>query len=332
MRLVELSGLELTHLRVLHTLFRERSVRQTAETLCLTPSAVSHALKRLWDTLGDELFLRTSEGMHPTVRARELEPKLADAMRSLGEVFQPAQYDPATSDRRFHIACLPFRAANLLPNLAARLRDDAPGIFIQVHPLDRSVVHDLETGRIDLVIGNFGTMPDWMEAFPLSSERLVVVLRKGHERGRDGIDLHTLGQLSHVDVRIGDFGPIDAGGNVAVDGLEFLIPDDRRTLTRLLDAHGLRRRVAMMVSDNMCALGVVARSDLVTLSIRQAAIDFSQTNPIALFEPPFEAQPFPISMVWNRKLRDDPGLCWLRDMISDISAQEKIRTAAYQAS
>ncbi|WP_339703759.1 LysR family transcriptional regulator [uncultured Sphingosinicella sp.] len=42
-----LSALDLNHLRILDTMLRGLSVRQTAEHFCVTPSAISHALAKL---------------------------------------------------------------------------------------------------------------------------------------------------------------------------------------------------------------------------------------------------------------------------------------------
>ena len=53
---------------------RERHVTRAAERLYLSQPALSHALKRLRESLDDPLFIRTEKGMQPTPRAQALQP------------------------------------------------------------------------------------------------------------------------------------------------------------------------------------------------------------------------------------------------------------------
>jgi len=63
---MELAKMDLNLLVVFHHLLRERRVSRVAQTLGLSQPAVSNALRRLRNQLGDELFLRTPGGMEPT--------------------------------------------------------------------------------------------------------------------------------------------------------------------------------------------------------------------------------------------------------------------------
>lgn len=49
--------------------YEERRLVKAAERLCVTPSAVSHALRDFEQSLGTKLFERTSEGVQPTTQA-----------------------------------------------------------------------------------------------------------------------------------------------------------------------------------------------------------------------------------------------------------------------
>ncbi|WP_375294272.1 LysR family transcriptional regulator [Caballeronia sp. PC1] len=51
--------LDLNLLRVFAAVMEERSALRASRLLCTSQSAVSHALARLRDQLGDDLFLRT---------------------------------------------------------------------------------------------------------------------------------------------------------------------------------------------------------------------------------------------------------------------------------
>lgn len=56
--------------------------------LALTPSAVSHALRRLRDHMGDPLFTRQVHAMVPTPACQRLAPLLFEHMARLRQLLQ----------------------------------------------------------------------------------------------------------------------------------------------------------------------------------------------------------------------------------------------------
>lgn len=56
--------------------YEERRLVKAAERLCVTPSAVSHALRDFEQSLGTKLFERTSEGVQPTTAGQRLYAKV----------------------------------------------------------------------------------------------------------------------------------------------------------------------------------------------------------------------------------------------------------------
>ena len=61
--------LDLNLLRVFDEVMAERSLTKAARNLSLTQPAVSNALRRLREALGDELLIRKGRGLEPTARA-----------------------------------------------------------------------------------------------------------------------------------------------------------------------------------------------------------------------------------------------------------------------
>ena len=60
--------LDLNLLRVFDAVMAEGSVTRAAGVLAMTQPAVSQALRRLHDTVGEALFERSAAGMRPTPR------------------------------------------------------------------------------------------------------------------------------------------------------------------------------------------------------------------------------------------------------------------------
>ncbi len=69
--------LDLNLLRVFDAVFRERHLTRAAQALALTPSAVSHAVRRLREHVGEPLFVR--EGRRRTRQVSLPEDRVEDA-------------------------------------------------------------------------------------------------------------------------------------------------------------------------------------------------------------------------------------------------------------
>ena len=77
---MNLERVDLNLLIYLDVLLREKNVTRAAEHLGITQPAMSNILKRLRTVFEDPLVLRSSEGMTPTERARDLHPRIREAL------------------------------------------------------------------------------------------------------------------------------------------------------------------------------------------------------------------------------------------------------------
>ncbi len=84
---IQLRRLDLTLLMVLDGALRHRKLTTVAQQLSLTQPAISHALTRLRDILGDPLFVRRANGVQPTpARARSRSAGRAGARNLAGGI------------------------------------------------------------------------------------------------------------------------------------------------------------------------------------------------------------------------------------------------------
>ncbi|WP_157672651.1 LysR family transcriptional regulator, partial [Chelatococcus daeguensis] len=119
---IDLSRADLNLLVLFEAVLEKRHVGRAADTLNLTPSAVSHGLGRLRRLLNDPLFLKTPKGVVPTARALELAAPVADVLARARRVIATAeQFNPTTSTRRFIIGAPDGVSAVFLPPLLAEL-------------------------------------------------------------------------------------------------------------------------------------------------------------------------------------------------------------------
>ncbi|WP_424626262.1 LysR family transcriptional regulator, partial [Achromobacter marplatensis] len=70
--MAELRNVDLNLLILFQHLLEDRNLSAVARRMDLTQPAVSNALRRLREAFGDELFVRTAQGMLPTPRAQRL--------------------------------------------------------------------------------------------------------------------------------------------------------------------------------------------------------------------------------------------------------------------
>ena len=110
--------LDLNLLKVFEAAWRERHLGRAAHSLHLTPSAVSHALRRLREHLGDPLFVRDGRRMLPTPACQRLAPPLLESLSQLREALQNLErFEPAHSRQTFLLG-MPYAIEAML-----RVRD-----------------------------------------------------------------------------------------------------------------------------------------------------------------------------------------------------------------
>lgn len=158
--------MDLNLLKVLGCMLEEQSVVRAAERLCISPSAVSHALARLRQAFGDPLFVRSGSFMVPTTRAKALEQSLAVFTATLELQLDTARleagsFDPSRSKRAFKLVAPGALELSLIPKVMQEIRQTAPNLSVTVEPFERrSYEPDLVSGAVDFVLAIGGLTPD----------------------------------------------------------------------------------------------------------------------------------------------------------------------------
>lgn len=101
----KLRKIDLTLLLVFLGLMRHRKAALVAGEPGLTPSSISHSLRRLREIFEDPLFLRRAHGLEPTAVADALEPKIRQIVETLDQTLAaPDGFEPEKSGRVIRIA------------------------------------------------------------------------------------------------------------------------------------------------------------------------------------------------------------------------------------
>lgn len=301
---VDLSAIDLNALVVLDALLAERHVTRAAERIGRTQSAVSHALARLRELLGDPLLVRGPRGaLVATARAEAIAPALRRALDGVRQAIRgEPRFDPATARRSFRIATGDYAELILLPRLVARLAHEAPGVDLWVVPLPDDTAGALAAGAIDLGLGVWRA-PAWPAGLyqrRLFDEDFRCVVRAGHPAAAQRLTLARFCELQHLLVA-----PRGTPGSFVDDQLAEL---------------GRTRRVAVRVPHFLIAPHVIAASDLVVTIATRLARLYAEPLGLELLAPPFEVAPFTVSMAWHERAHHDPGHRWLRERLVEVGA------------
>ena len=151
--------IDLNLLRIFDILYDERNVTRAAARLFLSQSAVSHALARLRDVLGDPLFIRIPSGLRPTERAHQLAPRLRVALAEIDSVVATPIFDPAKTRQHFAIAASSYFCMLIVPSLIALARRSAPGITLQIVNIGADLAQALDQQQVDIALGAFDRVP-----------------------------------------------------------------------------------------------------------------------------------------------------------------------------
>jgi DNA-binding transcriptional LysR family regulator len=291
---------DLNLLATLDVLLAEGSVARAAKRLRLSPSAMSRALARLRQTMGDPLLVRAGRGLVPTPRALELRARVGQLVRDAEAVLSAAEkLDLKQLARTFTLRTSDGFVENFGPALIARVGKEAPGVrlrFVQKPDKDSASLRD---ASIDLETGVVGeaTGPE-VRAQGLFRDRFIGVVRKGHplSKGKVTAARYAAGRHILVSRRGRDTGPIDEA----------------------LKPLGLEREIATIVGGFSAALALARGSDLIasvperhTVNLRAGLFSFAL--PVVVPE-------VTVSLLWHPRLDADPAHRWLRQCVREVCA------------
>ena len=196
--------IELADLRVFLTIMRTRSFKAAAIELGLTPSAASHAMRRLEERLGAKLLNRSSRAVAPTDTGVALAARLEEGFDTIGHAL--AEIDAPGAGRFGELRINVFAdAAHLM--IAPALPEFArlcPHVKLTVVVEDRPI--DIVAGGYDAGIRYGDYVPEDMIAVPLSGPQRWVVAASPGYLARHGVPLQLddLAQHSCLQLLLGD--------------------------------------------------------------------------------------------------------------------------------
>lgn len=269
---------------------------------------MSNALSRLRAALDDQLFLRTSKGMMPTPRARQLIPRIRQALDLMQSGLEHAKrqdrFDGSASSRVIVISVEDYSDTVFIPRFIDWMTQAAPSMKLRVlrEPSQTILSNKLQNGGVDLAMTYVRPRIGGLQTRRLMLDEYVCMVREDHPQVGETLSLNQYLALSHV-----------VYGRLGYKGLGSSPVDV--VLKRL----GKSRQIPLQVPGFLSMPGVVRETDLICTLPRRLANLYAETFRLRVLAPPFDLPPLSVYLAWDRSYERDPTHEWIRQSICELS-------------
>lgn len=291
-------GLDLNLLTALDALLEEKSVSMAAQRLSLSQSAMSGALSRLRETLGDELLVLQGRQMVLTPRARDLAHHVRSILQRVhADILSYRAFEPATSKRDFVIMASDFATSVCLAPALQRIGAAAPSIRIDIVPMGTDPFGAVDRGEVGLVVIPKAFSSPSHASRTLFSDRYVGLAWVENDSVGDEIGMDELLRLQHVAV-------------------EFIRSRSQSVTEWIETNHNCRLPVALTVSSYHAVPFLVVGTPRIAIIHSRLADQYAQLLPLKICRLPVEIPQVVEVLQWQSVNDTDDGLMWVVDIIT----------------
>ncbi|NMP30339.1 LysR family transcriptional regulator [Thalassotalea sp. M1531] len=286
--------LDFNLLKVFESLYVERNMSATARALFLTPSAVSHAIKRLRDALNDPLFVRQGQTMQPTPACQQIAPQLLETIARLRQILQQCgQFDAATTEQTFKIAIHEALEPLIIPKLVHQIAPLVPNAKLISGTLIRDQLsRQLASGEIDLAIDVVRAMTKPITHTKLSSDEFCVL-------GASNLFKDKLTQAEYL----------SAEHLTVSSRAKGKVVEDFSLLQQ-----GINRNIRLRCQSYQTAISIIQHMPLLLTLPKLIARRYLVPG-VSLYTLPFAIPCSETHLYWHEHTEQDEAMSWLRQQI-----------------
>lgn len=288
-----LKHLDLNLLKIFETMYLEQNMSRTAESLYITPSAVSHAMRRLRETLQDPLFERQGNKMVPTSACLRIAPKIMENLSALRKSLQQfSDFDPQQSEQQFTLAIHDALEPLYVPALFQKLSEVSPLLGVSCIKLERQQLQrQLSSGQADLAIDVALPMQSPVNHCMLASDRFVILRRKSMQQ-KLSRDLYVNSRHLTVSNR----------------------PTGRVIEDINLQQQSINRKIATRCQSYHTAKVILKQHDFLLTAPELIATSLLDDE-LVIDTIPFDVPNIQIHLYWHENTENDAAINWLKDLI-----------------
>ena len=171
------------HLQAFRQVARRGSVRSAARELGVTQPGLSRSLRDLEQTLGTQLFLRSSEGVVLTEAGMAFSQRAEWILEELRRAAEEVEQINHFSHGGLTVGLSSLLALTVFPEISATFKAALPQATLTVKEGQlNALLPGVRNGEIDLAIGSIDPMrpPEGVVIEPLFTAPFCVIARKGH--------------------------------------------------------------------------------------------------------------------------------------------------------
>lgn len=293
---------DLNLFRVLLAVADTGSTIEAGVQLNLSQSAVSHALRRLRDMLGDPLFVKNGRHLVMTAHTRSILPRVRNALEDLSSAtLRSTPFDPTLSAMTFQCGLRDALEYLLMPALMQRVRQQQWQVRFHSQRVSGEDIEGLIlSGALDMAVSLEYPAGEQIASRELLREELSVMVGRKHPA-------YASGQLSLEDY-------------VASDHVLVTLNERERGLIDqdLRGIGGSQRKIALHCEHYHAAAQVVADTDLLLTMPRTYARSLAKLNGNRLLAVPFDYRSIPIRLYWRKSLSEEPYMIWLMEQLQSL--------------
>ena len=283
----------LLSLRAFEAAARHLSFKRAAEELSVTPTAVSHQIRILEESIGARLFERKVRRVELTPAGQALYPSLHDSFEAMARAIDRVRRE-GVRDAVTVSATTAFTSRWLIPRVAT-FQEMHPGLDLNFHATNRIV--DLQAGEAKVAI-RYGHGPyAGLESELLLKDRFIAVCspRLALRSVRDLVKhtlIHFKWQRSDRDKPVWQRWFAEAGLPYAAPKGEIVFSDETHAIQAAVAGHGIALASVVLVADDLASGALVQ-------------------------VPGPELAGYAYHLVYDPSVRDEPGVracrAWLRN-------------------
>lgn len=285
--LYDLKKFDLNLLVIFECIYQNLSISKAAETLFITPSAVSQSLQRLRNQLNDPLFVRSGKGITPTTVGVNLHHHLE---KNLNQLEQTINITNRSELRKRLVVYAPqLFITPKTTNLIHMLLDDS-NLHVEHHDLlasGESVESLLSYRKADLIFSTSSLSSRATVCKPVQELEISLVCSENHPR---------LASLTTTKA-------------ILQESFTYYLSNDLGAKSFQSQAAGLLadRKISFSSDSYIAILNVIQQTNLIGFVPTCILEHINFNNKFKIVDAPFKIPTIMIYMLYNRVNLDDPN-------------------------
>lgn len=285
--LYDLKKFDLNLLVIFECIYQHLSISKAAETLFITPSAVSQSLQRLRNQLNDPLFVRSGKGITPTTAGVNLHLHLE---KNLNQLEQTINITSRSELRKRLVVYAPQLFMTLKTTRLIHMLLDTPNLHVEHHDLlasGESVENLLSYRKADLVFSTTPLSSRTAVCKPVQELDISLVCSENHPR----------------------LASLNTTKNILEEGFTYYLSNDHGTKSFQGETASILsdKKVSFSSDSYIAILNVIQQTDLLGFVPTCILDQISFKNKFTILETSFNVPSMTIYMIYNQVNLDDPN-------------------------